>query len=133
MIDIKRCLVGIVFAASATIGGTGVAQAVSPVETNGSITDASSDIEVAEYGYQDLTMNRFAHQEAASYAGGVKSATEATYSLNSHIAGGRYCAAARMIGRALADQGYNSATNQTFYSQSGCLGAPSVTHAGPNS
>lgn len=112
-------------------GGAGVAQAVSPLELNGSVTDASSDIDVAEYAYRDLTMNRLSHDQASKYAAGDKTAVQATRSLNAHL--GRYCAAARLISHALSDQRYNSATIQNFYYKSGCMKSSSVTHQSPTS
>lgn len=131
MSAIKRWIAGIAFAAAATVSGTGIAQAVSPLELNGSVTDASSDIEVAEYAYRDLTMNRLSHDQAIEYAAGYKTAVQATRALNTHL--GRYCAAAQLISNALSDQRYNSATIQNFYYQSGCMGSPRVTHQGPKS
>jgi hypothetical protein len=127
----KRWIAGIVLAGAVSIGAPGVAQALSPLELNGSVTDASSDIEVAEYADRDLTMNRLSHDQAIEYAAGYKTAVQATKSLNAHL--GRYCAASRLISRALSDQGYNSATIQNFYYQSGCMGAPAMTHQGPKS
>ena len=128
----KRWLAGVVLTVGMVVGGaSGVANAVSPLERNGSVTDASSDLEVAQYAYRDLTMNRLSHEQARAYAAGSKTAVRATRSLNSHLH--RYCAAARLIRSALSDQRYNSATIQNFYYQSGCMRAPAVTHQGPRS
>ena len=115
-------------AAPAVVAGSGVAGA-KPVGPTGAITDRNSDIEVARYAYRDRTMHSLAHQKAARYAKGKMTAKQATRSLNKHL--GRYCASSKLIGFALSDQGYNSATIQNFYHQSGCLGAPRVTHKGP--
>ncbi|MGW0039953.1 hypothetical protein [Gordonia sp. NPDC003376] len=128
---VRRGVVGVTIAASVMCGGFGVAQAIPPSELNGSVTDASTDVEVANEAYRDLTMNRFTYQEATVYLIGDKTAVQATASLNQHL--GRYCAAARMISTAIADLGYNSATIQNFYYESGCMNAPSVTHEGPTS
>ncbi len=127
----KRLLAGLGIAGIVSLSGTGVVQAVPPLETNGAVTDASSDTEVANYAYRDLTMNRKAHEQAIEFASGSKSAVQATRTLNQHL--GRYCASAGLIMRALADQGYNSATIQNFHHQAGCLTAPAVTHQDPAS
>lgn len=100
-----------------------------PIDRTGTITDRSSDIEVARYAYRDYTMHRFTHEKAVAYARGRMTAKQATRSLNKHLH--RYCASARMISRALSDRGYNSATIQNFYYRSGCMRAPRVTHNSP--
>lgn len=126
----RRWIAGLAVAAVLSVGA-GTAGAVPPRELNGSVTDASSDVEVAEYAYRDLTMNRMSHDRAIEYAAGYRTAVQVTRALNAHL--GRYCAASRLIGRALSDQGYNSATIQNFDYQSGCLGAPPITHDRPTS
>ncbi|WP_344784977.1 hypothetical protein [Gordonia caeni] len=110
-------------------GGLGAAHAVPIDQTNGAVTDASSDIEVAHAAYRDLTMKRLSHEKAVAYARGEMTAKQATRSLNKHLH--RYCASARLISRALSDRGYNSATIQNYYHRSGCMGAPSITHNAP--
>ncbi|MFT3663196.1 MAG: hypothetical protein QM809_18060 [Gordonia sp. (in: high G+C Gram-positive bacteria)] len=102
-----------------------------PVGPSGRISDRNSDVEVAQAAYRDQTMRRIAHQRAQSYAHGRMTAKQATRSLNRHL--GRYCASARLIGFALSDQRYNSATVQNFYHRSGCPRAPRVTHQTPRS
>lgn len=128
---VKRGIVCIAIVSGAALGGISAAQAIPPSQLYGSVTDASTDIEVATEAYRDQTMNRFTYNEAVAYVIGDKSAAAATYSLNQYLH--RYCAAARMISTAIADMGYNSATIQNFYYRSGCLNAPSVTHDGPTS
>lgn len=76
--SVKRWIVGFVVAASLTTGGVGTAQAISPLERNGSVTDASTDLEVANYAYRDQTMYRFSQREAIAYASGAKTAVQAT-------------------------------------------------------
>lgn len=128
MFVVRRGVLVIVLSAM-LLGGVGVAQAVPPSQLNGSVTDASTDVEVATYAYRDLTMNRFTFTEATAYVIGEKSAVAATRTLNQYLH--RYCAAARMISKAIAELGYNSATIQNYYHQSGCINAPRVTHEGP--
>lgn len=135
----RRVLGPLIAAALVTLGslapaaGFGVAQAISPDESQGRITDASSDAEVAAYGYRDLTMNRMTHAAARDYSAGRKTAVAATKAISSHISGGRYCAAAQMVSRALTEQGATSGAVQTFYFRTGCISAPAVTHEGPRS